>query len=206
MTADGPAEPTLSGHGYRHEGEYRLIEIALREPRQMFNTLDPAPFREKDLNAEAEDYIVGALREIGPARPVKLVLHLPEAALALPEAATLVPAVHNHFRLRAVHTGKELRQVLKVGAISLCIGLTFLGVCVSLREFLPLLLPQGRSRILDEGLLIIGWVALWRPVEVFLYDWWPVRRRLLLYRKLACVPVDVRGRPAATPPAATQST
>jgi len=52
----------------------------------------------------------------------------------------------------------------------------------------------ARSRILDEGLLIIGWVALWRPLEIFLYDWWPIRRKQAVLRQLAVIPIDVRSR------------
>ena len=46
--------------------------------------------------------------------------------------------------------------------------------------------------MLAEGLLIIGWVGLWRPVEIFLYDWWPIRRRQQHFAALAAMPVDVR--------------
>ena len=38
---------------YRCEGDTYLIEIRLRELRQLFNTLDPAPFHEKDLEPAA---------------------------------------------------------------------------------------------------------------------------------------------------------
>ena len=48
-----------------------LIEIRLRELRQLFNTLDPAPFHEKDLDPAAEEYVVSAMREIG-AHPSRL--------------------------------------------------------------------------------------------------------------------------------------
>ena len=64
---------------YRCEGGTWLIELRLRELRQLFNTLDPAPFHEKDLDPAAEEYIVGAMREIG-AHPSRIVLHLPPAS------------------------------------------------------------------------------------------------------------------------------
>jgi hypothetical protein len=41
------------------------------------------------------------------------------------------------------------------------------------------------SRFLDEGLLILGWVANWRPIEIFFDDWWPLARRRRLFRRLA---------------------
>jgi hypothetical protein len=34
------------------------IEIHLAESKQLFNAIDPAPFREKDLDPKAEEFIV----------------------------------------------------------------------------------------------------------------------------------------------------
>jgi hypothetical protein len=33
--------------------------------------------------------------------------------------------------------------------------------------------------------IIGGWVAMWRPLEIFLYDWWPLARRQRMFDKLA---------------------
>jgi hypothetical protein len=58
-----------------------------------------------------------------------------------------------------------------------------------------LVAPLGVDRaIVDEGLLILGWVALWRPTEALLYDWWPLARRRTLLRRLASIPIEVRTR------------
>jgi hypothetical protein len=65
-------------------------------------------------------------------------------------------------------------------------------------------LLTGFGRILDESLLIVGWVAMWRPLEIFLYDWWPIRAEARLFERLATMPVRVTSRaqpnPAAEPP------
>jgi hypothetical protein len=42
-------------------------------------------------------------------------------------------------------------------------------------------------KIVEESFLILGWVANWRPLEIFLYDWWPIARRRDLYRRLSAV-------------------
>jgi len=72
------------------------------------------------------------------------------------------------------------------------IGLVFLTACLALRRALiahDLLADQA---IVDEGLVILGWVAMWRPIEVLLYEWWPLVRRRTLLRRLAAIPVAVR--------------
>ena len=41
--------------------------------------------------------------------------------------------------------------------------------------------------------MIAGWVALWRPLEIFLYDWWPIRAEARLQDRLAEMDVRVIG-------------
>ena len=42
-----------------------------------------------------------------------------------------------------------------------------------------------------ESLLIGGWVAMWRPLEVFLYDWWPIRAEARLFDRLSAMTVRI---------------
>ena len=72
-------------------------------------------------------------------------------------------------------------------ALELHAGAELLG------QLVALVLPtEVAGHILKEGLLIVGWVAMWRPLEIFLYDWWPIRRFALLYEKLSITPVNLQ--------------
>jgi hypothetical protein len=116
-----PSVGVVRGHRlgvYRREGGTDLVEIKLRELRQLFNTLDPSPFHEKDLDPEAEDSLVGAVREIG-ARPSKLVLHLP-LPTSDDEAVSAVTAIRHYFEYRSRHTREQLRLLLVRGVIQSC--------------------------------------------------------------------------------------
>lgn len=173
---------------YRREGDVWLIEIRLRELRQLFHHLDPAPFREKDLDPAAEAYIEDAMREIGPRKAAKLIVHVPESERATDDARTLPEAVSHYFAYREGQTRIELGRLLRRALANLAIGLAFLFACLWLRRALT----ASSSEVLREGLLIIGWVALWRPVEMFLYDWWPVLRRAKRLEVIARMQVEVR--------------
>ena len=179
---------------YRTDRGVALIELRLDSLAQLFNVFDPSPFHRKDLDRDAEDYIVGALRELGP-RPARLVLHLPEAETRSAEAQGRGAAIRNFFAFQAQITARDLRLELRRGRDSLGIGLVFLGACLLLRQLALSFGPGPVGSILGEGLLIAGWVALWRPLEIYLYDWWPHRRRLLVYRRLAEIEVEIQ--PAA---------
>ncbi len=104
------------GERYRREGETSLIEIKLNSIQQLFNSLDPSPFHEKDLDADAEDYIVGAAREFATHAPLKLVLHLPADHAAQAETAGLAEAIHNYFAYRRDMTLRDLRFQLHLAA------------------------------------------------------------------------------------------
>ncbi len=179
---------------YRREGNDTLIEIRLREVRQLFHTLDPAPFREKDLDDAAEQYLLEACREAGTRRPLRLVVHLSQSEAESEAARTLPDAVHNYFAYREHQLRADTLRLLHYGGISFLIGLAFLLGCLFLRRWL-LAQPLGVDRaMLGEGLLILGWVAMWRPTEALLYDWWPLAARRALLRRLAVIPVEVRTR------------
>jgi hypothetical protein len=47
------------------------------------------------------------------------------------------------------------------------------------------------SGVVGEGLVIVGWVANWRPIEIFLYEWWPMSRRRRLYERLAIAELEI---------------
>lgn len=178
---------------YRVEGDAALIELRLDSVAQLFNSLDPAPFLAKDLDHDAEEWIVGALTELSEDRRPRIVIYLPAHEAASREAQGLPAAIHNYFAYRAENAARDLRVEFQRGRVSLMIGLAFLAACTGLRELLLIALPDNVfQRGLNEGLLIVGWVAMWRPLEIYLYDWWPHRRRRRLFERLARIDIEVR--------------
>lgn len=169
----------------------RRIEVRLSKLRQLFNSLDPSPFHEKDLDRDAETYIFESADEHPVADAIELIVHLPADQLALPECVNLETAIRNYFAYRAQETRRRMRFQLREGRSALAIGLAFLVLCMTLRQ-LALVLPGDTvGRVLQEGLLILGWVAMWRPLQIFLYDWWPIRHQAQINDKLALMPVTV---------------
>jgi hypothetical protein len=55
-----------------------VIELRVNDIGQLFQSLDPFPFRERDLDKEAEEYIVSWARELSNDQPIKIIVHLPE--------------------------------------------------------------------------------------------------------------------------------
>ncbi len=170
-----------------------VIEVRLKTVEQLFNSLDPSPFHERDLDDEAERYIVGCAREIKGSGPLQLVVTLSDVAHNAGAVQRIPETVHNYFSYRAIQSQQEIRELLRIGWRSLAIGLAVLALCFVAIHYLELAANQTTiGRLAEQSFLILGWVANWRPLEIFLYDWWPIRRRLVLLRRLAVMPVEVR--------------
>jgi hypothetical protein len=157
--------------------------------------MDPSPFQEKDLDDDAEEFIVGWAREFPRRDLISLIVHLKQLPAHGDAQHLLENSIHNYFAYRAKLNGLEFRYLLKQGRTSLIIGLAFLALCVLTSQLL-----RHRAGtlpiVLREGLIIAGWVAMWRPMEIFLYEWWPLLRRGRLYEKLSRMRVEVRRRDA----------
>jgi hypothetical protein len=103
-------------------------------------------------------------------------------------------AFANHFGYRARRIGGDMQELFAFGRLSLVIGLGVLTLCVvAARSALAVIGDANLARVVSEGLLILGWVANWRPIELFLYDWWPIMRRRRLYQRLAAASVELVG-------------
>ncbi len=170
------------------------IEINLNRLPQLFNSLDPSPFHERDLDQEAENYIIGSAEEAPRQRPLALVIHLPADQMPTSGLPDLQEAIHNYFAYRHDQESRRLRLLFRDGRIALIIGLGFLFCCVLLRELAFSFGNDAASDIFGEGMLIIGWVAMWRPLEIFLYEWVPIRRRCRILAKLAEMRVVVQAK------------
>ena len=173
------------------------IEVHVAELKQLFDSMDPSPFRQRDLDPRAEEFIVSWAREARRGAPLRLTVHADHVPEAAHEAA-LGAAINDFFLYRARITRRRLRELFRIGRISLVIGLVALTIAFGLSNFLGnVLAGVGIADLVQEGVLIGGWVAMWRPVEIFLYDWWPIRRDAHLYDRLGVMPVQIAAAGAA---------
>lgn len=166
------------------------INLKLRELNQLFNSMDPSPFIDRDLDHDAEEFIVSSARETHGSDAFELAIHLgtpPDPQ----RAAETEEAVRHYFWVRAELKRREFRRLLRRGHSVLLIGLLFLGTCLFLSDFVTKLAPAALGQILHEGLLIVGWVAMWKPLEIYLYDWWPLRQEWRDLQRLARMRVRI---------------
>jgi hypothetical protein len=176
-----------------------IIELRVEEIAQLFDSFDPFPFRERDLDKNAEEYIVAWARELPRDQNLKIIVYAPDSELRTDAAYQLRPALTRYFAYRAEVTDRDLNELFRVGLTSLMIGAGVLAACIFVARVLTTIKGYDDiRRFIEESLIIFGWVANWRPIEIFLYDWWPVARWRDLYRRLAVAEIEIASLPHAS--------
>ncbi|MEO8063525.1 MAG: hypothetical protein ABI821_12355 [Pseudomonadota bacterium] len=177
-----------SRRGHRHGGSSATVSIHVRDPAQLFNSLDPSPFWDRDLDRDAATFIEEEFAEKRSADVWHLNVHVPDGPAS---AGDLQQAVENYYGRLASSARRELRDNLRLGELGLLGGIAVFLLCMGLRQLLQGAL-ENMPRILDEGLIILAWLALWRPTEVVAYEWVPHHRKRRLYERLAAIRVSVK--------------
>jgi hypothetical protein len=169
------------------------IEIRVEKIAQLFDAFDPLPYPHRDLAKPAEEFIVGWARELPHSQPISITVHIPAGEDEAAAARHLRDAFSYYFKSRADRLNLDIRELFRIGRLSLVIGIAVLAVCVIVGQSLARQFGDGYvSRFFNEGLIILGWVANWRPMEIFLYQWWPLVRQRNLYRRLSAANVSCR--------------
>ena len=165
-----------------------LIELRLNNVGQLFNTMDPSPFHERDLDHDAEEFILSWAREHERDSDLRIRIVLRQSEDA--EAAKLVKeSIQHYFEYRSRISRRDLGDLFREGRTALLIGLLFLAATLVLRD----LIATGHrlSDFIREGLTICGWVGLWKPIDIHLYRWWPLQAHGRLLLRLSRCPVEV---------------
>lgn len=181
-----------TGARYRVEDGRTCIDIKVAHARQLFDGRDPAPFRERDLDDDAVEYLVAAAEEIPRTQSLAIAVAISDGPESTVPADSIVVAVRSHFSHELEQTQRRLRDHIRRGQMSLAVGLTMLVAFLALAELTLALQPGPLREILREGFVITGWVAMWRPLEILLYDWWPIVAQRRQIRRILDAPVSVR--------------
>jgi hypothetical protein len=147
-------------------------------------------YGQRMLKPDAEEFVIEEVTKAYSKDPLHLKIHLHKDEITRKDEIST--AIHQHFTYRRKRSEKKLREVLQLGWQSLLISIVFLGLLVSLTLIIIKLLPEGGLSItFREILIILGWVALWRPADLLLYEWRPFKREINLYRKLERCEVEI---------------
>lgn len=167
------------------------IELSIVKLSELFNSMDPTPFQHRNLDTDAEEFLETWALEFPQDSHFRIIVHIEQMPQEDP-APLVAEAIHNYFEYKSVRSKRNLRLLLLEGRASLLIGLSFLAMCLLGADIIAASFADNTFlRLLKESLLIGGWVAMWRPMQIFLYEWWPIVRRGRIYRNLGRAGIHV---------------
>lgn len=180
------AHAVLSRYEHGEDGSV-IIDVAASRVEDLYNNFDRnAPYIRRDLDQDLVDYLIGCAREIGK-NPFLIRFSLVQG----PDEDSLARvrrSVKGYFDYRAEIEAQQVTQMLRKAAVLFLVGLGILFLSVSVNQWL------GAQRsvvanVFAEGLTVAAWVSLWEALATILVEWFPHRRAIDLYRRLANAPL-----------------
>ena len=167
----------------------------------LFIAPEVAPFSEKETELLGESALMRVMKKMEPGffrrrDKVHLNILLPPEKLT-PSLPNQVDAALDRFcEARITDNKLRIRRTIWVGLRSLPFGLIFLGISMALSAMFDsqalTFIPERLNRLLGEGFVVIGWIALWNPVGTFLYDWVPFWRENQVYRYMKTMDINLQ--------------
>lgn len=164
-----------------------ILEVRVATLERIFDNRDPAPFRERALDPDFVEYLVESGRDRA-ADAIRIVIWLAE-----PHAPHEVEqAVRTHFEEALERTQRRRREQLRSGWAALAVAAIAMVVLMGLGELIASTVAGTFGSGIREALVISGWVLMWRPIEILIYDGIPWRRERRVLRALHEARIDVR--------------
>ena len=168
------------------------ISLSLKAVDDLFVSFDPSPLVGRDIDNAIEEFVVETVVDAPRGRAIALALHLPADEAQGANAAVIAEAFRNYFGFMRAREEGRIRRLWRDGRASLAVGLVFLAVCIAAGQAAVAVAPGPVGSFVEQSLMILGWVANWKPVEIFLYEWRPMKRLLDVYDELSRLEVSVR--------------
>ncbi len=169
---------------YEQDGQGDIIlDVAAKRVEDLYNDFDKsAPYIRRDLDQDLADYLIECARELGRAPfIIRFTLANPPDES---KSSRIRHSLNTYFLYLAETEIQKILQMFRRSVILFAIGLCILFVAVSLNRLLG---PERSvtANVFAEGLTIAAWVSLWEAIAIFLVEWFPHRKNVALYKRMA---------------------
>ncbi len=178
---------------YEKDGQGNIIlDVSARRVEDLYNDFDKsAPYIRRDLDQDLADYLIDCARELARVQfTIRFTLaDIPDE----PKSLRIKRSLNTYFLYLAETEIQKILQMFRRSSILFAIGLGILFAAVSLYRMLG---PERSvtANVFAEGLTIAAWVSLWEALAIFLVEWFPHRKNVVLYRRLANAPIIFRSK------------
>jgi hypothetical protein len=154
------------------------ITLALDDITQLFEEPEINPFAPNRVYTSGIRTILNELKPLSLNSRTRANILLPATQISPALQQQVKDAIERYCRSRIYRNEKELLSLRWRGLRALQGGSLFLAACLVLSALVEnaTFLPEFLIHFFSEGLIIAGWVSLWHPIEILLYEWWPYWR------------------------------
>lgn len=169
---------------YRSVDGKPCIEVRVKSALQLFDAKDPSPFIERDLDDDFAEYIITSAQDFSSNVHLKILIYISEKPSTELSRDSILQAIREYFIYQQDLKRKQLSKIFKTGQFFLIVGLIFLIACLTIAQLGSKIPNENFSHFVKEGFTIFGWVSMWKPLELILFDWWPLYDRIKLFGRL----------------------
>lgn len=186
---------------YRLEDGKPCIDLRLASFETLFDKRDPSPFRDRDLDVGLYAYLRDSMEDLLGRKP-RLVFWLDDEC----EPTAVREAVHGYVNWELDRLNRARARALRFAWLGFGVAIVAIAALMSLAALIHDRWPGLLGDALRESLVISGWVLLWRPMEVLVFDVFPFRRERRVLRELLAAPLELRrGKGVRAPTVVTHS-
>jgi hypothetical protein len=164
-----------------------IISVAIESYANIFNELDPAPFRKKDLDQDLRDYLEDSSVDIPLKYDVVLRFNVSGEAKNTEKEEKIRVGLKTYFSFVKDLLGDNIRKSYEKSVVYVFGAFVLLSASYLLRL---LLISNIFFSILIEGITIGGWVFLWEAISTFAFRTRDVKNRCRQYKRLADAPIQ----------------
>lgn len=133
----------------------------------LFNEFEAVPIAQRSIRAEVRTYLLDEWDRLRDQEPSTLTIHAPRADPA--EEAAVLEAIRDDLRA-ASRPLRIANPLTRHDKIAFRIGIVFLFGCIAVSSALDRASEDVVVEGISQGILVLGWVALWRPAERFVTE------------------------------------
>tara|TARA_R110002049_G_scaffold2743_5_gene21149 strand:- start:25641 stop:26210 length:570 start_codon:yes stop_codon:yes gene_type:complete len=160
-----------------------IIDVSATRVQDLYNNFDrSAPHIRRDLDQNLADYLISSAKEL---KHETIVVRFSFAEPPSDENQMRIrKSINSYFRYVAENEKLGLLQIIRRSGILFCIGIALLFASVLIHQ-LYYIDSSVLEKVFAQGITVAAWVSLWESFVVFLVEWSPRYKTLILLRRLS---------------------
>src|SRR6516165_8674249 len=165
-----------------------IIELTVKSLAELFDSSTPPCLGYRAVHGAITEHLLEKVAAAPGKLSDKLKLIVPPEEMA--QATSVAAEMRAYFEICREQEKRRISRIFWEARVALSMSMVFLLLANALGEAIRVAFTGRFAGAVANGLEIFGWVAMWKPAELLLYDWIPVRRRRNLLARLARMEIE----------------